>query len=950
MSQEDPRPATPAPETIPASATPPSDASGTHIPTLLPESTPVLRTGPPPGEHAALRRLGKFVLLEELGSGGMGTVYKAFQPDLQRVVALKALRGSVAAGSAIQERFQREARSVARLTHPGIVRVYEVGETEGVHYFTMEFIEGEDLGTRLAHEQPPLQERIRWIRDAALAVQHAHECGLVHRDIKPANILVDKAGTVKVADFGLAWDATADRRLTLTGEWMGTPHYMSPEQARGDWNSVGPASDVYSLAATLYDLVAGTPPVDASDVYGILERVTRGQVAPLRAKAPTAPRDLETICSKALELDPRQRYATAKEFAEDLDRLLRLEAIRARPLSFWGRTARTLERNWRRTVVAGVALAVLGTAGAIGYAQLRHRLDGASRIEEEQRRAADAMDQYRLATNPDYLSAHGGVPAQVTLLEQAVAHCPTFAEGHYRLGVVYEETGRIEESTRSYLRAIDLDPQSTRARARIAILRLLRGPFANLNPDWESGQKTLADLEREAPDDPWTVLARAYRDVILGDPSGPSFEEIAARLEKVTDPLPEARLLLAGLYGFYFHPLRPAELNPRRDMRDLDRALREISSFVGQEPLSVIGRMDRALIRYELGDLVQAEADLAFVIDSAPAWAEPPYYLGRVLFTERRYADAERTLRSSIAMVPQASHLNFLAIVQTFRRDFTGALATCDQSLTLAPGDMNAEVMRAIVLHCLGRTQEADEEFGRVADSNVSYVAELRTMDAEMARPEVRLILEVVKQHLMEFQDILFLAPKEKSIVKSTLVGALAMPRLKKLAQQYQGGTALRREVEELVFNLARVEREIPELAAATRAYFRKIGIKSDPETLSILAQFWFKLAHDLDLTQRGALPTLDDCLWRAGTWYRMGQYDRAQSDAEDARGRDRTSAKAYYALATLYAIQGNTARCADELRHARLYGWKNLDFVKDDPDFSKVLDDPEVQKAIQTE
>ncbi|GEM_PF-2144010 len=964
MSQEAPRPATPSP---PPATRPDASSQGggssptlpaiggdrppsTQIPTLAPEAPPHLRTGPPPGDERAPRRLGKFVLLEELGSGGMGTVYKAFQTDLERVVALKALRGSVAAGSSVRERFQREARAVARLTHPGIVRVFEVGETDGVHYFTMEFIQGEDLVTRLRHGTVPLQEAVRWIRDAALAVHHAHENGLIHRDIKPANILVDATGTVKVADFGLAMDATADRRLTLTGEWMGTPHYMSPEQARGDWSQVGPASDVYSLAATLYDVVAGVPPVDATDVYGILERVTRGQLTPLRTRAPQAPRDLETICTKALDLDPKRRYPSAREFAEDLDRLLRLEAIQARPLTWWDRTARSLRRNWRRAAAITVALCLLGTAAGFGYSALRHRLDTASRLEGESVRRSEAMEMYRRAMNPEYVAANGGIEAQLALLAGAVDHCPTFADGHYRLGIVCEETGRVQEAFEHYARAVELDPRSTSARARLAILRLLRGPFTQINPEWDAGVRLLAELERDAPEDPWTGLARAYADVVTADPVFARFDEVAARLTVLSSSLPQARLLLAGMYGFYFHPLRQGEMPIRREKRDLERASREIAAYVGEEPLSIIGRMDRALIRYELGDFLGAESDLEFAMANAPRWEDPPYYLGRVLYSQRRYAEAERMLRRSMEISPRPRHLNFLAIVQVFRRDFSGALISLRHSLRSVPDDTNTRLLYAVTLHCLGQREEADREFDVVAESQSAYAEELKGVEAEMGRPEARWVVEVVRKHLVEFQDILFLAPKEKAVVRTTLVGALAVPRLRHLAEAYQGRTSIRKEVEELVFNLARVEREVPELADAARAAFKKLGLKADPETVSILVQFWFKLAHDLELQQRTALPTLEDCLWRAGTWYRLGQYDKAQADAEEARNRDRTCARAHYAIATLYAIRGKADRCADALHHARLYGWKNLGFVREDPDFEKIRDSEEVRRVLEEE
>ena len=323
-------------------------ASAERLPSDL-----VSEDGLPPG--TTVQYFGDYVLLERLGKGGMGVVYKARQVSLKRLVAVKMVLAGQLADEQDIARFRVEAEAAANLDHPCIVRIIEIGEHEGQHYFSMDFIDGESLELRLKDNPLPPREAARLMEQVSRAIAYAHSRGVIHRDLKPANILVNKHGQPRVTDFGLAKQVLGDSDLTATGAVLGTPSYMPPEQADGRLDQIGERSDVYSLGATLYALLAGRPPFQSATALEVLCQVREQEPVPLRQLNPNLPRDLETICAKCLEKDPRRRYGSAHELADELKRFLAGEPIHARPI---GR----LERLWRwckrQPVVAGLTAAV----------------------------------------------------------------------------------------------------------------------------------------------------------------------------------------------------------------------------------------------------------------------------------------------------------------------------------------------------------------------------------------------------------------------------------------------------------------------------------------------------------------------------------------------------------------------------------------------------------------
>ena len=274
--------------------------------------------------------LGKFELLEEIGRGGMGVVYRARQLDLQRIVAVKMILSSQLATSEEVRRFQIEARAAAGLRHRNIVAIHEIGERDGRHYFVMDFVAGESLATRLSRGPLVPDDAARLLVSIASAIDHLHTQGVIHRDIKPSNILLDERGEPFVTDFGLAKIFDTDGGQTRTGAIVGTPSYMSPEQAAGRNHLISPRSDVYSLGAMFYEMLTGRPPFREDNVLETLVQVLEGEPTRPRHLNIAVPSDLELICLRCLERDTERRYSSAAELAEDLERFLHGEAVTAR--------------------------------------------------------------------------------------------------------------------------------------------------------------------------------------------------------------------------------------------------------------------------------------------------------------------------------------------------------------------------------------------------------------------------------------------------------------------------------------------------------------------------------------------------------------------------------------------------------------------------------------------
>jgi outer membrane protein assembly factor BamB len=335
-------------------------------PAAAPE-TPTVAPGEAisPAPLDTIRYFGDYELLQEIARGGMGVVYRARQVSLNRFVALKMILSGQLASEDDVKRFHLEAQTAAGLQHPNIVAIHEVGEHDGQHYFSMDFVEGQSLADLVRENPLPPERAVRWVRTIAEGIQYAHQRGVLHRDLKPSNVLIDSFGQPRVTDFGLAKRIDRDTRLTATGAVVGTPSYMPPEQASADRGAIGPASDVYSLGAVLYELVTGRPPFRAATPFDTLLQVLEAEPAPPRLLNPAVGRDLETIILKCLAKQPARRYASAQALADDLGALLEGRPIQARRPGLAEKAVRWAGKQRRSAIVATVA-AVIAVAAAAG--------------------------------------------------------------------------------------------------------------------------------------------------------------------------------------------------------------------------------------------------------------------------------------------------------------------------------------------------------------------------------------------------------------------------------------------------------------------------------------------------------------------------------------------------------------------------------------------------------
>jgi len=499
-------------------------------PTALPGATTVPDRRAQASEDVAGKRLGTYELVRELGRGAMGVVYLARDVGLNRQVALKVLPQGLTQDRSLLERFQREAASCARLQHENVVSVLGMGEDGGVHFYAMEFVDGESVAGLCKRDRPSPERAARIAMQAARGLGHAHENGIVHRDVKPANLMAtcrriegtrevskreraalnaastswrEKASTgavsarltkgasdaeapavlqfedlVKVADFGLA-RMEGGEKLTSAGAVMGTPSYMSPEQARGDAERVGPASDVWSLGATLYEMLTGRPPFQATDLAKLLRQIWETDPIPPRQLVPGIDRDLDTIVLKCLEKDSARRYRDGRRLADDLGRWLADEPIAARPVGW-------LQRRWRRvrrsplvaSLSLGVALALLAAGGIAwrGWEKDREAREERQRIVES--RLAD-LSRFgsTFVSNALGLRRAGSVEeaarsasALLHTVDELKSAAPDLAEPWHYEGLILRALGKEEAAEQAQDRAVALARRPTATGGSRAIL------------------------------------------------------------------------------------------------------------------------------------------------------------------------------------------------------------------------------------------------------------------------------------------------------------------------------------------------------------------------------------------------------------------------------------------------------------------------------------------------
>jgi tetratricopeptide (TPR) repeat protein len=474
------------------------------------------------------RRFGDYELLAEIARGGMGVVYRARQVSLNRIVALKMILAGQLASDEDVRRFHAEAEAAANLDHPGIVPIYEVGQREGQHYFSMGYVEGQSLAAKMAQGPVPPREAAEIVRAVAEAVHYAHQKGVIHRDLKPANILLKRSPESRVqsreqeegrrsrpssgsgpstlasrpviTDFGLAKRATGRSHLTNTGQILGTPSYMPPEQATGQLQQIGPRSDVYALGAVLYAVLTGHAPFKATNALDTLRQVSEQEpVAPRRLNT-QIPLDLETICLKAMDKDPSRRYRSAGDMAADLQRYLDGFAIKARRVSAFGKLIRWAKRS-RAVAASLLCAAVLGLVAAVfawqAYVAWKEiRTVRLQRAIDDVILAARSGDVDQAETKNEEAQRLGASPGWTLMLR----------------GQVALHRGETADAVQHLQTAVELLPHSPAARGMLAVAYWQDGK-------WEECEKTLADLAGLTPVQPEDYLFQGYAQAAI-DPQG----------------------------------------------------------------------------------------------------------------------------------------------------------------------------------------------------------------------------------------------------------------------------------------------------------------------------------------------------------------------------------------------------------------------------------------------
>jgi tetratricopeptide (TPR) repeat protein len=574
----------------------------------------------------------------------MGVVYRALDLKLRRLVAIKMILDPAHAGAEGIQRLQVEASTAAKVQHPAIASVYEVGEHDGKPYIVMEYVEGVSFDAELATGSMDATSIATVLRDVALALEHAHRSGVVHRDVKPANILLDAEGKPHLLDFGLARESTSLERLTVAGSVLGTPAYMSPEQAAGDTAGQGPLTDVYGLGAVLYRALAGRPVFDAPTLNMTIHKILSDDAEPIRRHAPKVPRDLETIALRCLAKEPERRYASAQAVADELDRFLRGEPILARPVGALGRAGRWIGRNKALSgALAGVVAALLAL-GALGAWAVQSRLE-------------DRQDLDR--RNTDRLHA-------VDALSEAQSK---------------NEAGDLDGALAGYTRAIELDPLNPVAfNGRAAIEAKKK--------DWKA---EIADLTR--------VLALDPRDVTAWRLRGDA-HRLEGDFKTARDDYSKALALTpASAPCRYFRGLSRSHLD------DVDGALEDYAKAIELDPTYVaayLGRADLLLLKKK--DQAGAIAVLTDAIDHLPTTPDFWSRRGTVLVSQGKTSFGLDDLTHAINLKPD-NPASWIARARGRDRagDAAGAIADFQKYLALSPRATDAAAVHSRIVALKGR-------------------------------------------------------------------------------------------------------------------------------------------------------------------------------------------------------------------------------------------------------
>jgi serine/threonine-protein kinase len=658
--------------------------------------------GEPPAP--VVRNVGRYGLVEELGVGGAGVVWKAWDPKLRRWVAIKQPRSDLATA---RERFLREAQAAAKVRHPHLMEVFEIGEDQGRAYIVMDYVEAKTL------DQVSLDPRsaARLIADVCDAVQAMHAAGVLHRDVKPQNILVDGRGVPRLGDFGLA-KIEGNEPLTVEGTLLGTPLYMSPEQAARKGEAVGPRTDVYGLGASLFHALARQPPFAAESSLETLFQKLMTESAPSpRAVEPSVPRDLDGIVRRALARDPKDRYASATELAEDLRRFLRDEPVLAQPPSSVQVAARWVRRNSTLAAVLGAALLAVGFGIAASAVAIRSQ----GEFRERQREYAEAREKgdaswakavgYARRGPAEEARWRAAAEEAIACFDRAGRWMPDDPYPWLMRGRCQALLGRESEADASWAEALRRRPSygpaflergkralGTGVPMRIPRRAQLRGGTVVFGPP-DPEDDALRELRRRGEED--LESARRSKDLekamlaylegvlsLSGGDYGKAAESLAAYAEEY--PWDAEGLLSLGIAQYYSMRFEAAEASFRKaldlgpqaarykwlgDVRYCRGRWAEASASYGDaialDPRQAAAWCNRGLAKQALRDLEGAKADYRKAIELRPSFARAHKCLGTALYDEEQWTEARRAFEraASLAELDAEAHYNLGSVL-----------------------------------------------------------------------------------------------------------------------------------------------------------------------------------------------------------------------------------------------------------------------------------------------
>jgi serine/threonine protein kinase/Tfp pilus assembly protein PilF len=687
---------------------------------------------PPPRSPRPAKMLGDFgdyELLEEVGRGGQGVVYRARQKSLNRTVALKVIGLGHWATEAHLKRFRREAEAAASLEHPGIVPIHEVGERDGSCYFSMKFIEGGQLDEVVGRTPISIRQAAELIAKVAHTVHYAHEHGILHRDIKPGNILLDQKGEAHLTDFGLARLVETESTVTGTKEVLGTPSYMAPEQAVGETRKLTSATDVYGLGAVLYQLLTGHPPFAGGTTYETIRLLLDTEPRPPRQLNPKMDRDLSTICLKCLEKDPKRRYSSALALAEDLEHWLKHEPIRAKRSGFFTHTRKWVRRNPSTTV-----LVTLLAALTVGLSLTIWNRKPAVLIPK----SVAVLPFQNLSPDPDNAYLAEGIQEEILTRLAGIAGLKVISRTSTQ---PYQSKRRNLSQIAKQLGVANIvegSVQKAGDQVRVSVQLINAQTDAHLWADTydrkltdifgveteiakgiaESLQAKLTSYEQKALAVKPTNNPEAYDAYLRGLAFEAGVYSIDA-LPKVIDSyeravqldpsfaLAWARLSRADAYLYFRGDILPLPAGGTTvARRDAAKALENAQKLQPNSPETLL-----ALGYYQywvLGDYGLAKTTFGRVSKMLPASSEVPYALGLVSRREGHWDETIAYLEQALVLDPRNSEiLGDASKTYAMLRQFPAALKLNDRALDIFPDDVDLVSEKIRICQAQGNLQEA---------------------------------------------------------------------------------------------------------------------------------------------------------------------------------------------------------------------------------------------------